>query len=279
MVSVTPDLLRNGYQTATFAVRERVESFARTVWVGSPAMRDADVERLIARLVPVVQAGQLQVANLSNQYIAQMAKLAGVRWAATVDRATILNYRGAPPVEVYRRPAVTTYTALAAGASYPDALTQGLERLLSIVGTDLQQAKNRQTTASLKGSGFTGFRRVLTGRENCALCAIASTQRYHRGDLMPIHPGCDCGVQPFTQRFNTQVVDPGRLELVYEQIDAHLYSDKSSVELGVKTTSAGKPLSDYTDLIITNQHGELGPTLAWRSQKFTSASNIPALSA
>ena len=117
MVSITPDLLRNGYQIATFAVRGRVEGFARAVWAGSPAMRDADVERLIARLVPVVQSGQLQVANLSNQYIAQMAKLSGVQWAAPVDKASILNYRQVPVAEVYRRPAVTTYTALSKGAT------------------------------------------------------------------------------------------------------------------------------------------------------------------
>lgn len=267
VVSVTPDLLRNGYQIATFAVRGRVEGFARAVWAGSPAMRDADVERLIARLVPVVQSGQLQVANLSNQYIAQMAKLAGVQWAAPVDKASILNYRQVPVAEVYRRPAVTTYTALSKGATYPDALSQGLDRLLSIVGTDLQQAKNRQTARSIEGSGFSGFRRVLTGRENCALCAIASTQRYHRGDLMPIHPSCDCGVEPFKQRFNAQIIDPDLLDTVYEQIDAH-----------VGPGASGKPLSDFTDLIITHDHGELGPTLAWRSDKFTSEADIAALS-
>ena len=70
----------------------------------------------------------------------------------------------------------------------------GGKRLLSLVGTDMQLAARQQASYTMQASGREFYRRVLTGAENCALCAIASTQRYSTADLMPIHPGCDCSV-------------------------------------------------------------------------------------
>lgn len=279
MATVTPDRLVDAYQSATNEVRNRVVAYVSALWSGSSGFRDADVERLIAKLVPVVQAGQVQVAQLTDAYIGRQAVLAGVVHHSGVDREAILGYRGTPVETVYRRPAVATYTALAGGASYPDAVKLGLERLITIAGTDLQQAKNRQSAASIESSGFAGYRRVLTGRENCAFCAIASTQRYHKKDLMPIHPGCDCGVKPFNGNPDVQVIEPEFLEQIHATIDAKLNgTDRGARELGLgKVSSSGQPLSDFTDLIIVNDHGELGPTLAWRSDKFTSASDIEAL--
>lgn len=279
MATVTPNQLVDAYQSATVAVRARVIAYVTALWSGSAGFRDADVDRLIAKLVPIVQAGQIQVAQLTDAYIGRQAVLAGVVHNAGVDRAAIVGYRGTPAAEVYRRPAVATYTALAGGAAYPDAVKAGLDRLISIAGTDMQQAKNRQSASAIEKSGFAGYRRVLTGRENCAFCAIASTQRYHKADLMPIHPGCDCGVKPFKGDPGVQVIEPELLEQVHGLIDAKLNgTDRSARDLGLgKVSSSGQPLSDFTDLIITNEHGELGPTLGWRSDKFTSKSDIESL--
>jgi hypothetical protein len=76
------------------------------------------------------------------------------------------------------------------------------------------------------------------------------------------------------------ILDPDLLERTHALIDQKLGgpSDRGARDLGIeKTSSAGKPLSDYTDLVVVNEHGELGPTLAWRSDKFTSAADIAAL--
>lgn len=40
-----------------------------------------------------------------------------------------------------------------------------------------------------------GYRRVLTGK-SCMFCAAAATKIYRRGDLAPLHSGCDCSVAP-----------------------------------------------------------------------------------
>lgn len=50
-----------------------------------------------------------------------------------------------------------------------------------------------------------GYRRVLTGR-SCVFCAAAATKVYRRGDLMPLHAHCDCGVAPI---YGTG--DPGKV--------------------------------------------------------------------
>jgi hypothetical protein len=272
------DALTDAYMAATASVRARVLEYARQMWAGSESLRDADVARLVSRIVPIVQAGQIQVANLTNAYILRLAVLEGVvAEAASIDRAAILDYRGVPADDVYRRPAVTTYTSLSDGTAFAIAKDQGLARLLSIASTDLQQARNRQATAAYGSTGFEYTERVLSGTENCALCVIASTQRYRKRELMPIHPGCDCGQRGVKAQTDPgQVINRDLLELTHTQIDAKLGgTDRGARALGRdKTTSAGNPISDYTDLIISNQHGELGPTLAWRNDHFTGPADI-----
>jgi len=277
----TLDQLTAAHQTTTTQIRDRTIALTAARWDASPSYRDADIDRLIAQILPQVQAGQMATATLTNAYIGQAALVAGTTAGATVDREMILGYRGTPSAEVYRRGAVTLYTALSNGSPFDAAIAYGLDRMLTIVATELQQAKNRQAQRALEASGFYGYRRVLTGLENCALCAIASTQKYSKHELMPIHPGCDCGVQPVKESDGPgTILDPDLLERTHALIDQKLGgpSDRGARDLGIeKTSSAGNPLSDYTDLVVVNDHGELGPTLAWRSDKFTSAADIAAL--
>ncbi|GAA0960234.1 VG15 protein [Frigoribacterium faeni] len=280
MATATLEQLTAAHQQTTAQIRDRTLALTAARWDASPAYRDADIDRLIAQIMPQVQAGQIATATLTNAYIGQAAALTGTPWGATVDRDAILGYRGVDSRDVYRRSAVTLYTALSNGSAFDAAVAYGLDRMVSIVSTELQQAKNRQAQRSLEDSGFYGYRRVITGLENCALCVIASTQRYHKSELMPIHPGCDCGVQPIRgPKDPGQVIDPDLLERTHALIDRKLGgTDRGARDLVLdKTSSAGKPISDFTDLIVVNNHGELGPTLAWRSDKFTSAPDIAAL--
>lgn len=264
----TANQLLAGYQSATEEIRRRVLEYVSRVWSSSGWFRDAEVDLIVARILPVVQAGQRQVAFLTDSYIGQMAVLAGVTWTpAPLQLDPIVNYRGVDPEVAYRRPAVAVYTALSNGKSFADAVDLGLKRLVSITATDVQQAKNRQAAESLGRTGYRYFRRQLSGSENCALCAIASTQRYTRGDLMPIHGGCDCVVVPMMARR-----DPGQV------IDAELLATvHQEVERFVGISDRGGRVPDYRNLIVTNTHGELGPTLGWRGDKFTGPEDIPAV--
>lgn len=274
-MALTPqqrEALIRAEQSARAQVRARLVEYGKAVWNGLGSWRDADIERFVAQSAPRVLAGQRTIAQLTDVYLAQMTGLAPV---GVVD---VSDLRGVASSEVYRRPAVEMRTALSEGASMTDALKAGAVRLGSLIATDLQMANIRQARSSLL-SGVGGFRRTLTGRENCALCALASTQRYHRGDLLPIHPGCDCGVAPLSDRdIFDQVIDPGLLEQIHARVgDFTGTGDRGGRDLGLgKSTSDGTSLSDFTDLIITREHGEIGPLLSWRSNAFTGPGDLAA---
>jgi hypothetical protein len=253
----SPEALLAGYNATVVQVRQRITAFAATVWASSSGYRDADVDRLVALIVPRVQAGQVQVAALTSSYLARAASLRrGVEVVASpVDRALVTGGRGVAAGEVYRRPAVEVYTALAGGAAFDDAVRRGARRLESLVSTDLQMAKVRQSDASLRASGATAYRRVLVGSVNCALCSLAATQRYRTGSLLPIHPGCNCGVDEIDPAA-PHVLDPDAVEAIHARV---------ADEFG--TADRGGRDIDYR-LIHVREHGEFGPTLSWRGQHF-----------
>lgn len=262
------------YLAAVAQVRERLLFTVGAAWSGLGSYRDADIDRLVRLVVPRVQAGQVRVATLTEAYFR------GVGASAGIDVPYVTGGRGVAAVDVYRRPAVTAYTSLAEGKTLTASIAAGADRLASLVSMDLQMAKVRQAERSLSSAGVTFYRRVLSGSENCALCVIASTQRYRVGDLLPIHPGCDCGVDVLPRGMDLDlVIDPGLLDAAHDEITARLgRSEAAARDLGLgKTDSRGRPISDYTDLIVTRTHGEYGPTLAWRDHKFTSESQIAAL--
>lgn len=181
-----PVVTQADYQRAVEQVRNRLLLVADRLWFNMVSYRDGDIDRLVNLVVPHVQAGQIQIANLTEAYFQRVGSKAGidVRW--------VTGGRGVSADDVYRRPATTLYTALSEDKPMALAVEEGGRRLQSLISTDLQMAKVRQSQRSLSSAGITAFIRVLTGRENCALCVIASTQRYWTKDLSPIHPGCDC---------------------------------------------------------------------------------------
>lgn len=267
----TPERQILAYQRASADVRRRLETFAAAYWTAMPSHRDRDVERFISALTPRVAAGQLRIARLTDAYLAALLGVA----PAAVEAAT--GRQGTPPQDVYRRPAATVYATLAAGDSYPDATQAGLRRLLSLIATDLELAQRAQEQVTLARGSARYYRRVLTGAENCTMCAIASTQRYHVGTLKPIHPGCDCDVAPIEGSSDPgQVINAPLLAQIHESTVAKLGgTDLGARDIGLgKVDATGASLSDFTDLILVREHGELGPVLTWRKHAFTSKDDL-----
>lgn len=275
-----PNQYLDAYQRTVQVTRDQVVGYGLNLWRSMPDYRDANVDLFVKQVIPRVRAGQMRTAALTAGYFRASAKARGDNVPMVfVDREQIASARKVDPVVEYRRPAVSLYTALSQGLVLADAVARGGNRLEALVTTDLQLAKTTQAQASMQGSGYTYYRRVLTGLENCGLCAVASTQRYHVRDLMPIHPGCDCAIETVSASSDPgQIIDPQLLESTHADIAAHLgISDRSARNLGLgKTDAKGRPISDYTELVVTRSNSEWGPTLAWRSDKYTGSTQLAA---
>lgn len=246
----------NGYDDAVRSVRARVEQFVRGTWGGIEQMRDADVDRFVKRVIPVVTGGQRNIASLTDAYLAAVERSTfgsptrplGV----PANLVTTDAMRGVPAVQVYRRPAVTVYTALSKGVPFDTAMQSGLARALEISSTDLQLARTHTMQyIGSKNDRIVGYRRVPGGGNVCELCDEASTQRYHVEDLMPIHPGCSCGVEPI---FGTD--DPGQV------IDQDKLDDIKSAR------------EDAGANVAVQDHGEIGPMLTVSGQTFTGPDDL-----
>jgi len=230
--------------------------------------RDEDFDRFLPLILSTMGGAKLTAARLQVAFYQQMAQIAGEPFSAPeIDPAnytTAALRNGATDIEVFRRPFVELYTALDKGKTVTQAINAGAQRISSIASTDVQLARrNAGFRARSRNDRIVGYARTLTGAENCALCYVASTQRYTRNDLLPIHPGCDCGEMPiYGKQDPGQVIDELRLNATHEAVEQRF---------GISDPGAREP--DYRQIAI-REHGELGPMLTVADQNFTGPSQI-----
>lgn len=270
----------NAYGNEMAAVRSRVVAYIERAWGSLDSWREADIERFVRAIVPVVEAGQVRTAALTDAYLAAFERtVLGGSVAPVGVPATEISYatiRGVPATEVYSRVGPTVWSALADGKDLRDAVNLGLRRAVQTAQVDMQRAKTQASVAVFaRKDNVVGYRRVLRGSESCALCIIASTQRYRKRDLMPVHPGCDCGVSPiYGDRDPGQVIDPNRLEGLQDRLGERFGLDARKSATSGNRTGAGD-WDDYRQLVVTHEHGELGPVLARKGDTFTAATDLP----
>jgi hypothetical protein len=252
---------------AQATIRERVLAVVLGMFTGLGSWRDGDRDRFVAAVVPLITGAQRQAASLMDAYLSAILSDmhdVPIRPAGAIPDVARLR-GGVGPSEVYGRPFNDVWSELARGRDLSQAVAAGRLRTEQITTTDLQLAKTHAAQAVLETDDrVVGYRRVLTGSESCGLCVIASTQRYHRGELMPIHPGCDCGVAPIVGDTDPgQIINAPLLEGAHQAIqDRFGVSDRSARAL------------DYRTVLITHEHGEIGPVLARRGDEFTGPSDL-----
>lgn len=259
------------YLTATAALRARLLGFVTTAFAGQGDYRDAAAAAFVANVVPMVLAAQQTMVPLTDAYLAHFIATATNTVASPVGIAatsvTGTATRGVNPTEVYRRPYTQVWTDLSRGKTLDQAVAAGQRRAVTIAATDLQLARTRTAQQVLQQSTkhVIGYRRELgPGTHHCAMCLLTSSRIYHKADLMPLHPGCSCTPTPIFRGEEVPEVDPALLH------------DTVRRDLGDKYVRAsGHGPVDYRDIIITRDHGELGPVLAVRGQDFTGPSDIP----
>lgn len=199
MSAATPAAPPAGVDAAYRSQRQRlvatVAARAAAIWAAS----HADQPLTLARMLPVITAGQAHVANLVSAYMAaKTLQATGQHVTRALDPAsyTTAALRGVPAADVYSRPWGALYANLNAGAKRPVAVESALASLDKLVRTDMQLAQTHAARDWMRGEPMiVGYRRVLNP-PSCELCTLAASRTYRKSDLQPIHERCDCGVQP-----------------------------------------------------------------------------------
>lgn len=256
--------------------------------------RDADAARFQQSVLPLIEGAKITASQLTSGYLQRyMTALAGSHQPITVNPNQWAGdaLRGVDPADLYQRPFEQLWYQLSQGAPLQDAVDAGINRLQSLATTDIQLAATHTAQqVTTKHTGVVGYRRILTGPYNCGMCIIASTQRYHKADLLPIHPGCDCvvgvilGDQDPGRVINSHILTEGALSSGPNQFGVDIYNEEHTLDAGdllpavhqsVKDT-LGKfapdgTSIDYRKLILVRNNTEIGPVLTVKGEKFTKA--------
>lgn len=255
---------------AVAAVRQRTLLAASSAWSSLPDYSDAGLALWLPQIVPLVTASQQVISTLTDIYIAEALSelsreaVSPVGIPAEMGSGAVLR-NGVPPEIEYERPFKEIWYQLSQDKEFSQAVSLGEQRAMTMISTDLQLARTHSSRYALSQSGpkvgVVGYRRVLTSGRACALCQIASTQRYHLAELMPIHNNCTCGVAPITaERDPGQVIDSA---FVHPDAEASDTSGKFSPYYGFPG-------------VAVHEHGEIGPVLTVKGQSFRGPSDIPS---
>lgn len=252
------------------AIRSRTESIVLRAWNGlGHWSSDEKVEEFLNLVVPVIEAAQVQTAQITEIYLVSLLQTMGLDLVP--EGLALSNLRPVALGEVYRRPFVQTYAALGRGVAFDAAVAVGADRLARLVDDDISLAHRHASLSVIsRDDNVTGFRRVVRPEfargGSCGLCIAAAGQTYHRDKLLPIHTRCHCDVMPIITTASGSVKDPGR-RVNDQDIDA-LYKSAA----GAARSTDSKDLKRVR--IAINEHGELGPVLTRSSDEFTSSSDI-----
>lgn len=251
------------------SLRATIVQQLETIWYGLQNYRDGNVSEFLDVALPIVNAAQETAAVATATYLQMQLEILGSSGTVDFPELALVTgeaiRNGTPSEAVYVRPFTELWTALSNGYTLDEAIDMGANRLRQLIETDIQLSHTNTSRNVLgKRNDVLGFRRVPTGAFTCALCLIASTQRYNKLDLMPIHPGCDCRVAPIIDSETPgRVLDPVLLEDIHRAVEEQFgFSPRDAREI------------DFRKIVITREHGEYGPLLAKAGDRFTGPSQL-----
>ena len=245
------------------SLSERLADALIRMFLALPDYRDENAAEFVTSAVPLVRGTQRALGAL---IAAQQAQLASEQIGRTVAPPPLpdlvsVDLRGTDPRAVYARPFATVHAHVGETGDMTEAVERGVTRLRETAEGDLQLTHAHATRASVTALRALYWRRTLVGEANCALCVLASTMKYRREDLNPIHHACNCEVVAVYDAANDPVPDEAAL------IEA---AHSAARELTGASDAGGRKV-DYRRIrtTITHEHGELGTLLRNPSHHFT----------
>lgn len=269
-------VLAERYRDALIDVRRRVSTRVERNWRDLGSWNEADVDRFLARTLPVVDAGQRRTVSLTDAYLARVTRTRTIGLPADdLVGAGVRN--GTPPADVYRRPFVQLWSALSNGAQFMDAMNAAGVRAAQSASTDVSLSMRASADAFQEAgpaeSDIIGWERVLDP-DACAFCATASTQRYKSANLEPIHANCQCGIAPVFRENDRAIKDFNR-QVLSNIKDANAAADRPYWEARHFRVDGDTGEVILPDIAV-HEHGELGAVLADAAHDFTGPADIAA---
>ena len=221
------------------------------------------VDEVVGQVAERLSIGQRGVAALTDAHLARTTSYVLGRTVTGSGvplvmggtlRAGVTDHE-----EVYGRVAAEYRYQRSLGRPDTVALTNSLVRVREMVGIDLGLAHQRQASRFMTSRGVTRYRRVIRSEKSCGLCAAASDRLYRRGDLLPIHSRCRCGVIAVSADS-----DPG--SQINDEVLGDLYDAAGS--------TSGAALKRVRVEVVEN--GELGPQLRVAGQHVRGPAQVAA---
>jgi hypothetical protein len=184
--------LAEAHVAAQVALRDAIASSAERVWNALPNHDEESIPLFLNTMLPTLEAGQRHAVALVDGYMANALE----RSAYGLNPRKLIGdavRNGVTPNEVYRRPFVALWSELKGGKLWMTANQIAIQRLRTTIRTDLVRTQNLAGAAVVyRDPKVFGLRRVLNG--TCDLCVEATNVEGYV--LQPIHPGCECGIEP-----------------------------------------------------------------------------------
>lgn len=279
------------YGDLSTSLIKKVGQSAEQAFYALPDYRGAGQrQQFVGEYENILFGARLEAARLAIGFHQEIARANGKRYIPPTLkkedffpeglRRQMSMLGGSGRFEPYQtRPFREVYKVLGKGGSMTDAVAAGGARARILAQTDVQLARRQASLfARRDNDNIVGYIRVLTGAESCGLCYVASTQRYNKNNLNPIHPGCDCGELPiYGDTDPGQVIDQYNLDRIHESFESRFgVSDPGARNLNIGKFveyKDGVRQADFT-LISIREHGELGPVLTRRKENFTTLDDI-----
>lgn len=252
-------------------IQSETERQVRQAWI---AANGVDEERFVEEAFAAVESARVTTVGEVDAFLA--AYLSSRGFDASPQGLDPAQYRRpVDPDQQWRRPFTQMRTRLSEGMEFPQAFQFAQTYAAGAAATDLQLAsRGASRDWMVNEPRVVGYRRVLgsggMSGENCGLCVVASTQRYHKGDLMPIHVHCTCETVPMMGEDDPgHVLDNDSLDVAKDRVAEMdgAYSDRN--DLGRVRINA-----DELPRPKVVQHGEMGPVIYDERWSFTGPDQV-----
>lgn len=191
------------------SVRATTTGAVRTV---QGLWRDTPADRILAamngqvgrQILNAVITGQLSAASGAQAFVsgAMLAQGAGASPLGLLNPAGFAGIAsdGRALATLLYLPAMLTARALSFGASPESASLMGLNQMARFVSTQINDAGRTATSVAMAAeSKCVSYVRVVRAPA-CARCIILAGRQYSYSEGFKRHPGCDCGMEPMSDK-------------------------------------------------------------------------------